>query len=259
MSGMDKNAFCVTEGEKPLAKIDPTCGFAGIFHNVGVIGDSLASGEFESRDEEGNIHYHDMYGYAWPAVLQRITGCSYENFSRGGMTAKEYVESWADQNGFWKRKQAYIVALGNNDTFVFHHPLGSAEDVFPEMPEKNADTFFGNMGRILFKLKELEGQARIFVVTPQLRGEPCDEEIRRLAKGLEKLCGMFSHTYLIDMAAYGPVYDQAMRRRFALGFHPNAMGYYAYALMIGNYIDFLIRKTPEAFADVPFIGTGLQY
>ncbi len=256
---MDENMFCVEKGELPLSKIDPTCGFAGIFHSVGVIGDSLASGEFESRDREGNILYHDMYEYSWPAVLQRITGCSYENFSRGGMTAKEYVESWADQNGFWKRKQAYIVALGNNDTFVFRHPLGSPDDVFPETPKKNADTFFGNMGRILSRLKALEEQAHIFLVTPQRRGEACDEEIRLIAQGLGKLCGMYSRTHLVDMTIYGPVYDEAMRRRFALGFHPNAMGYYAYALMIGNYIDFLIRKSPEAFSEVPFIGTGLKY
>lgn len=256
---MDYRVFSVAEDEEPLTKLDPSCGFAGIFHSVGVIGDSLASGEFESRDARGNILYHDMYEYAWPAILQRLTGCSYENFSRGGMTAKEYVDSWADQNGFWKRKQAYIVALGNNDTFVFHHPLGSPSDIFPEDPRRNADTFFGNMGRILSKLKTLEKNSRIFLVTPLLRGEKCDEEIRIIAKGLSQICGMFSDTYFIDLVTYGPVYDEAMRKRFGLGFHPNAMGYHAYALMIGNYIDYIIRRSPEEFSQVPFIGTNLKY
>lgn len=81
---MDENMFCVEKGELPLSKIDPTCGFAGIFHSVGVIGDSLASGEFESRDREGNILYHDMYEYSGPAVLQRITVAATRTFPAGG-------------------------------------------------------------------------------------------------------------------------------------------------------------------------------
>ena len=80
--------------------------------------DSLSSGEFESHDHEGNVLYHDMYEYSWPAILQRLTSTVYHNYSRGGMTAKEFYESWADKNGFWQPQQAYIIALGNNDIFV---------------------------------------------------------------------------------------------------------------------------------------------
>lgn len=47
--------------EQPLDIIKETCGFAGVFKQIGVIGDSLASGEFESHDENGNIVYTDMY------------------------------------------------------------------------------------------------------------------------------------------------------------------------------------------------------
>ena len=68
--------------------------------------------------------------------------------------------------------QAYIIALGNNDSFVFGHPLGSVKDVNAECPQDNADTFFGNMGKIVCKLKTIEPNARIFVVTPQLRVMP---------------------------------------------------------------------------------------
>lgn len=41
--------------ERPLDRYYPANGgFCGIFRTVGCIGDSLASGEFESMDEEGN-------------------------------------------------------------------------------------------------------------------------------------------------------------------------------------------------------------
>ena len=200
---MNNKQFEIGAGEQPLDIIKETCGFAGVFKQIGVIGDSLASGEFESHDENGNIVYTDMYEYSWPAVLERITGTKYNNYSRGGMTAREYVQSWADTNGFWQWNQAYIIALGNNDSFVFGHPLGSVKDVNADCPQDNGDTFFGNMGKIVSKLKTIEPNARIFVVTPQLRGEACDNDIRYIASELAKLCDMFEFTYLLDMTAHG--------------------------------------------------------
>ena len=90
---MDNKWFELGANEQPLDIIKETCGFAGIFKQIGVIGDSLASGEFESHDENGSIVYTDMYEYSWPAVLERITGTKYNNYSRGGMTAREYMQS----------------------------------------------------------------------------------------------------------------------------------------------------------------------
>ena len=97
---MDNKFFELGANEQPLDIIKETCGFAGVFKQIGVIGDSLASGEFESHDENGSIVYTDMYEYSWPAVLERITGTKYNNYSRGGMTAREYIQSWADEKDF---------------------------------------------------------------------------------------------------------------------------------------------------------------
>lgn len=60
------------------------------------------------------------------------------------------------------------------------------------------------------------------------------------------------------MTAHAPVYDAEMRKSFGLGFHPNPMGYYAYALMVANYIDYVIRSNPREFATIPFVGTSLK-
>ena len=86
---------------------------------------------------------------------------------------------------------------------MFGHPLGSVKDVNVDCPQDNDDTFFGNMGKIVSKLKTIEPNARIFVVTPQLRGEACDNDIRYIASELAKLCDMFEFTYLLDMTAHG--------------------------------------------------------
>lgn len=257
---INKKIFELQENEQPLDNLKENCGFAGIFKNIGVVGDSLSSGEFESTNENGEVGYHDMYEYSWPAILQRLTGTEYTNFSRGGMSFKEFYESWADKNNFWQAKQAYIVSLGNNDLFVYNQKAGSAKDIDPLHPENNPDTYFGYMGKVLTKLKSLQKDARIFLVSLQIDHltKERDEMAYYVEKEMEKVCKLYSYCYLLDMTKYAPAYDEETRKSFAMGFHPTATGYYVEALLIGNYIDYLIRKYPEDFKQVPFIGTGLS-
>lgn len=257
---MDKSIFELKNDEKPLENIDRTCGFASILKEVGVIGDSLASGEFEATDESNNITYHDMYEYSWPSVLERITGTKYYNYSRGGMTFKEFYETWADKNNFWEKRQSYIVALGNNDLFVFNHNVGSHLDIDVLHPENNKDTFFGYMGKVLSKLKSLEKDARIFLVSMLLDNElkEKDELTLYVLNEMKEVIKLYSFTYLIDLTTYGVIYNKEVRSKYALGYHPNAMGYYIYALMIGNYIDYIIKANYKDFFELPFIGKNLH-
>ena len=258
---MDMKQFEIQENEKPLDIIKENCGFASIFKTMGVIGDSLSSGEFEAIDENGCTTYHDMYEYSWPAILSRICGTEYHNYSRGGMSAQEYYDSWADQNHFWEKRQGYIIRLGTNDIFVYHHPVGSADDVDPSHPEHNPKTYFGYLGKIISKLKTLEKDARIFVVSLQLdhSSQESDDIIRYVNEELKKLVQKFTYTYHIDMTTYSPAYDEKAREKYAMGYHPNAIGYYMYALMIGNYIDYIIRQNYRDFFELPFVGTDLKY
>ena len=61
---MNQQIFNLKTDEKPLDNIKENCGFASIFKDIGVIGDSLSSGEFEATDENGQITYHDFYEYS---------------------------------------------------------------------------------------------------------------------------------------------------------------------------------------------------
>ena len=70
----------------PLQNIIRDGGMMNIFRTIGCIGDSLASGEFEYWDN-GQKGYWDFYEYSWGKQIERITGISVTNFSRGGMTA----------------------------------------------------------------------------------------------------------------------------------------------------------------------------
>ena len=90
---MDITKYYKNPNENPLDVLKPDGGFTGIFRTMGFIGDSLSSGEFESTNPDGSNGYHDMFEYSWGQYIARAAGLKAYNFSRGGMTAKEYLES----------------------------------------------------------------------------------------------------------------------------------------------------------------------
>ena len=249
------------ENEKPLDRIVTDGGFCAIFRTIACIGDSLSSGEFESLKPDGTKRYHDFYEYSWGQFLGRSCGSKVYNFSRGGMTAKAYMESFADANGFWDRNklcQAYIIALGVNDLFGAKQPLGSVEDICKEDYTKNADTFAGYYGAIIQKIKLLQPRAKIFLMTIPSCGDEKDEQRKAHRDLLEEMTKFFNRTYLIDLYTYTPVNDEEYRRKFRLG-HMTPTGYILTARMVESYIDYIIRKNPEDFNQVGLIGTDLYY
>ena len=123
----------------PIKKFVPDGGLTSIFRTIGFIGDSLSSGEHESYYEDKGKGFHDYYEYSWGQYIARKCGLTAINFSRGGLTAKEFfpfVEGndprarniFAPEN----KCQAYVIALGLNDIShltEIYDEFGSLEDV----------------------------------------------------------------------------------------------------------------------------------
>ena len=256
---MDMNQFYADPNEKPLDRMVSDGGFCAIFRTIGCIGDSLASGEHESLDKDGNKGFHDYYEYSWGQYLARMSGSRAINFSRGGMTAKWFWDSYGEECGCWRPEnacQAYIVALGVND--AKHIETGSVKDIDTEHPENNAPTFAGYLGRILCKLKQMQPKARIFLVGRPYEGGADEVRAAHTARHgalMHEIAALFEYTYVIDLGNYGPVYDEEFRRHFYLGGHLNAAGYLLTAKMLASYIDYIIRRNPEDFTQIGFVGT----
>jgi lysophospholipase L1-like esterase len=247
--------------EKPLERLVQNGGFARIFKSIACVGDSLSSGEFESVDSEGVKHYHDMFEYSWGQVIGRTIGAKVYNFSRGGMTAREYVESYAELKGFWdeeKKCQAYIFALGVNDTG--REEKGEISDICMEDYTKNAKTFVGYYAQIVQRLKEIQPKAKFFFMT--MPREEKDERIERLGaahrEALYAMAQYFDNAYVIDLWQYAPVFTNEIKKSFFLGGHMAACGYAVMAKFVGSYIDYIIRANLKDFKQVAFIGTGLE-
>ena len=69
---MDWNKLLYPTDEKPLDKLVEGYSRTSIFRTIGFIGDSLSSGEFETRDSDGKAHYHDLYDYSWGQFIARM-------------------------------------------------------------------------------------------------------------------------------------------------------------------------------------------
>ena len=250
--------------EKPLERLLPDGGFCGIFRTIACIGDSLSSGEFESMNEEGKRGYHDYYEYSWGQYIARTIGSKVYNFSKGGMTAQKYCESFAAENGFWdedKLCQCYIMALGVNDiskTIRGDIEFGSAADVDVEHPENSKPTVMGYYGRIIATYKKMQPKARFFLMTMP-KSASLDEQRNTLRNCFRdevyKLAEMFSFTYVLDLTAYAPVYDEEFKKHFYLGGHLNAAGYLFTAKMVMSYMDYIIRHNMDDFCQIGFVGT----
>ena len=258
---MDIKKFMFDENEKPLDRLPEDGGFCSIFRTIACVGDSLSSGEFQSLDaESGEYRYHDMYEYSWGQYIARMTGAKVYNFSRGGMTAKEYCESFAEDNGFWdeeKKAQCYIIALGVNDLLGQHMELGSIDDINMADCEQNKPTFAGYYGKIIQKYKKIQPNAKFFLTTMPEEEEACNGNgIKILYNELiYKMAELFDNTYVLDFYKYAPTFDEEFKKSFYLYGHLNPMGYVLIAKMVASYIDYIIRSDLKKFAQIGFIGT----
>lgn len=259
---MDYEKLFFNPDEKPLDNLAVCGGMTSIFRTIACVGDSLSSGEFECLTPDGKKHYNDYYEYSWGQFIARMCGSTVYNFSKGGMTAKQYMESFADSRGLWdvgKAAQAYIFALGCNDLNGKREPMGSIEDVNDDDPTQNANTFAGWFGRVVARYKKISPDAKFFFVTmPKTDNEESNIKRAGQAALMEDMAKHYTNSYCINLFEYGPVYDKAWNERFNLLGHQNPMGYYMSAQLISSYIDWIIRHNIQDFKRVGYINTGLS-
>lgn len=254
---MDIKKFMAADGEKPLDNIPQDGGFCSIFRTIGCIGDSLASGEFETLNSENIPGWHDRYEYSWGQYMARTLGSKVYNFSRGGMTAKEFEQSFGKTVGYDDREnmcQCYVIALGVNDIGDGSH-LGDIKD----RDDSSADTFVRYYSNIIANIKRKNPHAKFFLMT--IPRSDCDSKRAALedkhAHIVKEICESFKNCYLLDLRKYAPVYDAEFKRNFFLRGHMNPAGYALTAKMVMAYIDYIIRNNPEDFHQVGFIGDQL--
>ena len=125
------------------------------YHRIGVLGDSYASGSnYASSGWKGY-----RYDLAWPQIIARRNGIKVSQFSFGGLTTRLWL---TNAHGYPKLSSSpaqdlYIISLGINDLVQDGYGvdyIGSIADIDDSDYNNNADTFYGNYGKIIKKIQE---------------------------------------------------------------------------------------------------------
>ena len=259
---MDWKNELFNENEKPLDRLVDGYSNTSIFRSVAFIGDSLSSGEMETRDAEGNKGYHDLYEYSWGQFIARKNGFKAYNFSKGGMTARGYLEIFAEREGLWDKEkacQAYVIALGYNDLYIRNFEIGDISDIDDNDWRGYKPTFTGCYGAIVQRYKEISPDAKFFFVTlPVSEFEQRHEITLEMRERMYALAEHFDNAYVIDLYEYAPPFDAEFKKKFNLYGHLNPMGYLFVARIIDSYIDYIIRHNIGDFRKVGLIGTDIK-
>lgn len=154
----------------------------GLFERFGVIGDSFASGVIYTPGvTEDTTHYE----LSWGQILARDAGITCVNYSRGGYNTYDFVDT---NNAHYNTRGLgkvlsdisggnacglYLLCMGINDsnnTKTFGDKtgglnyLGSSSDINQD-PSQNANSFWGNYGRIISAIQTASTASRIVLCT----------------------------------------------------------------------------------------------
>lgn len=230
------------------------------FLNVGVIGDSLASGECGDGDSTPPENLKDVYSISWGKCLQRMTGNNYYNFSKGGLTTKTWLTSiYKDQAlSDDKKCDCYFIGLGVNDAYDTSLPLGSINDINVNDYTQNADSFYGNYGKIISLMKSHVPLAKFFVFTMprELNGTRYDN----YNTAVRNIANLFDNVYLIDLVANHR--DEYLNGLISQGYrqgHYNAVSYQLQANIIYEEVCKIMETNIQDFLKVELINEYGKY
>jgi hypothetical protein len=236
----------------PASNMPENGGYMAIFDKIGVVGDSLASGEmaYNNSTGEDTQYYVDMYEYSWIQCIARLCGSTAINFSKGGLATDTFL---ANSGGLLDKLRnpenkckCYFIALGHNDDNK-GLAIGTSADIDLADYNNNANTYYGNYAGIIQRIREVEPDSIIFPVTMKSnRYEDAgwNTAIRYMAE-------IFENVYILDMHEYFP---EIPDWHYTEG-HGNIMGYLHYAKEIACCVDWVVRNNHDAFKYVQFIGT----
>ena len=188
--------------------------------------------------------------------MARFAGITCYNFSRGGLTTKTWWGSTAYDLCFdgQHKCEAYIIALGVNDA-IAQMTVGSSSDIDLSDYTQNADSYYGNYGKIIQKIQELQPKAKIFVMT-----NPEAAENDGYNSAVRDMATIFDNVYIIDLRLYGrELFMSGQIRACHRNGHYNAVGYKLISKIISTYIDWIVSHNLTEFNQVELIGTDWSW
>ena len=231
-----------------------------LFKKFGIVGDSLSVGHTVSKDGQTALG-RNIY-WSWGQYMARRLGNICLNFGRSGVTSKLWLnpsEQYCYPRLIDKANlcQAYIVALGANDTQA---PLGSISDVNFTNMSLNADTEYGNYAKIIDTIQKTAPKAPIFLCTiPHPRNS--DINIQAINNMIREFASesRFTGVYLVDLDAEYNEYYKTGKLGDEIrntGWHLTSLGYLYDSFVRQRALSQVVADNCAEFQDVFLLPVG---
>lgn len=225
-----------------------------IFHTIGVVGDSLASGQGRINNMST---YHDFYDFSWPQCMAKEIGSTVYNFTKSGLNTRTWLTNqtygWSLANDGNHRSDCYIIGLGANDVALGSEYVGSSSDINIADYTQNADTYYGNYARIISMLRTVEPRSYIFVLTNPVYGS--DATVRAaLNDAVRYMPTIFNRVYLIDFDT-DEFTGNSFIARNNVHSHYTPAAYKYIANLITKEMSKIIYNNPSEFYWANLVGT----
>lgn len=248
---------------KPFHPVIDTARFAGIIHQWAFIGDSLNSGCVVAYNNSGRVGI-DNYEWSWGQVICRLCGTQGTNFSKGGLMASTWWDTYINKEGtgyhtggsnekFTDRKfNAYTICLGTNECNKSYN-IGSMDDVDLSNYNNNKESFYGYYCKIIQYIKEINPSAKVFLITiPDIYHSLA--ESYGVNTAIRAIANKFDNCFLVDLYKYIPA-NRTLEDKYKFWGHLTAAGYQWMGYVMANLFSYIIENNLASFKNVPFIGT----
>ena len=211
------------------------------FLRIGVIGDSYASGWLNVSGTA-----KDWYNISWIQQMARMNGVTGINFSRGGLTTRTWI---TDSMGLTKLNSEnpcdlYYIVLGINDVNTLGADyLGSVDDIGSSF-ETCKDTFYGNMGKIIYSIKSKAPNSKIILSTMSFSGGTFDS----YNAAIVNIANHFNVAYIVQLE--DEFFTSPLYKNNKVGGHPTVMLYGGMAKAIERLTDKCMRNNIEYFNNI---------
>lgn len=220
--------------------------FVSMFEKIGVCGDSFTAGSIYYDNQNGEIH-EDL---SWGKVLGRQFGIDVSVFATPGVTTKTWLSKSLPTLISSEALPCYIINLGINDYNDYTKgiwSLGNLSDIKTDYND-NEDTFYGNYGKIICKIKEHSPNAVIILSKVWPRN---NSVYTWSSEAIEKIANKFSLPF-IDTAKSKLMYSQFYKDQMVER-HPTAPIYAMMASEVAGLIGKCIYDNIEYFKKYPHI------
>lgn len=218
-------------------EIEKNTNYIPMFRTIGIVGDSLSSGEIAYSDDSGN-HYVDRFDSSWLSIIGRNNGVNVSHYSQGGMTAKAWLEDAGNKKTSLltdDSKNAYFIALCTNDIYA-SYPLGNASDT------STTNSFVGYLKNIIDVVHTKSPNAVIFLVSAYNNSE---NEIT-YSNMISDIADLYEYCFFVDFVNHTDIYTSTGEVWSNLG-HFTSIGYVKVARIIEKLLNKIVDENKNYF------------